>query len=344
MLSSLRSYLSARFFSESTDAQLSEASGTELENHLQKDGNIHTPDKDATFVVGLKDIVSFAVESSTKFADELKTTAKQISEKITSSAPFVEFDRAQSDFVSAKNKEELNVDGAISSPNFIFSSDATGSDEIDSQRRQRVKEQILRLSLEEQNFLRPPPHGSCFQWNHQLARQYTPIAVALLKEDANLAALRFRLVPRRVNEDDFWRNYFYRVSLICQSEDLPSETVPFISKPVTSEGTKPSNQHSDQQTKAEAEKGTGNGSTISEEGHLKQNLSPPLSSPIALSLASGKLRSSDLVILSSLNVADLSVDLIEAELMLEGSELESSVAIDDNMEREILAELNDLEE
>lgn len=43
------------------------------------------------------------------------------------------------------------------------------------------------------------------------------------------------------------------------------------------------------------------------------------------------------------NIADLSVDVIEAELMLEGSDLENSVVIDDNLEREIMAELNDLE-
>ena len=31
---------------------------------------------------------------------------------------------------------------------------------------------------------------------------------------------RYELVPKKVREDEFWRNYFYRVSLIKQSFDL----------------------------------------------------------------------------------------------------------------------------
>ena len=32
--------------------------------------------------------------------------------------------------------------------------------------------------------------------------------------------LRYELVPKLVKEDEFWRNYFYRVNLIKQSFDL----------------------------------------------------------------------------------------------------------------------------
>ena len=31
---------------------------------------------------------------------------------------------------------------------------------------------------------------------------------------------RYELVPKQVKEDEFWRNYFYRVNLIKQSFDL----------------------------------------------------------------------------------------------------------------------------
>ncbi|KAL5964253.1 Synapse-associated protein 1 [Taenia solium] len=343
MLSSLRSYLSAQFFPETTEFQNSDKLDTTSQNSVQEVETDHTSCGDDKLVSGLKEMMTLAMESSTKLADGLKNAAKQISEKITSSAPFVEFDRAQSDFVSTKNKEGCEADTILSTPDFLLiSSGDKGCDEKDKKRQQRVKEQVLRLSLEEQNFLRPPPHGSCFQWNQKLARQYMPIAKALLQEDPNLAALRFRLVPRRVKEDDFWRNYFYRVSLIRQSEDLPGEIVPPTSKPVATngsqgeptavaenEGAKPFVQGPDQPTKAKTEGGgryAGNGSAAPEEGDPKLSLSPPVSSPIALSLAS-----------------DLSIDVIEAELMLEGSDLENSVVIDDNLEREIMAELNDLE-
>ncbi|EUB57589.1 Synapse-associated protein [Echinococcus granulosus] len=342
MLSSLRSYLAAQFVPETTELQNSNKSGTTPQNPVQEVENIYASNRDDKFVGGLKEIIALAKESSTKLAGELRNTAKQISEKISSSAPFIEFDRAQSDFVLAKKKEGCEADTSLSSPGslLLVSSDGKSYDEKDQQRQQRVKEQILHLSLEEQNFLRPPPHGSCFQWNQQLARQYIPIATALLQEDANLAALRFRLVPRRVKEDDFWRNYFYRVSLIRQSENLPSEIFPSISKSVAAEGSqdgpatvvenedaKPILRGPDQLTKVKAEGSSVNGSEAPEEENPKRNLSPSFSSPIALSLAS-----------------DMSVDEIEAELMLEGSDLENTVVIDDNLEREILEELDGLEE
>lgn len=39
-------------------------------------------------------------------------------------------------------------------------------------------------------------------------------------EDAALEKMRFELVPKIITEENFWRNYFYRVSLICQASDL----------------------------------------------------------------------------------------------------------------------------
>ena len=32
--------------------------------------------------------------------------------------------------------------------------------------------------------------------------------------------MRYELVPKVVKEDEFWKNYFYRVNLIKQSFDL----------------------------------------------------------------------------------------------------------------------------
>ena len=69
----------------------------------------------------------------------------------------------------------------------------------------------------------------------------SPVAMVMLKEDPRLQKLRFELVPKklvnliftlykctctcayiyfRVTEKCFWRNYFYRVSLIKQSVQL----------------------------------------------------------------------------------------------------------------------------
>ncbi|KAK9688306.1 BSD domain [Popillia japonica] len=37
-----------------------------------------------------------------------------------------------------------------------------------------------------------------------------------MEHDANLAKMRYMLVPKLISEENFWRNYFYRVSLVCE--------------------------------------------------------------------------------------------------------------------------------
>lgn len=41
-----------------------------------------------------------------------------------------------------------------------------------------------------------------------------------MADDKQLESMRFELVPKIITEEQFWRNYFYRVSLICQASDL----------------------------------------------------------------------------------------------------------------------------
>uniref|UniRef100_A0A7M5XHG9 BSD domain-containing protein n=2 Tax=Clytia hemisphaerica TaxID=252671 RepID=A0A7M5XHG9_9CNID len=72
---------------------------------------------------------------------------------------------------------------------------------------------------DERNFLRDPPSGVDFQFNLE---HMMPVALAVLKDDEELERMRFTLVPKRIKEDRFWRNYFYRVSLIKQSTQLSS--------------------------------------------------------------------------------------------------------------------------
>ncbi|KAI7902029.1 uncharacterized protein BX663DRAFT_552470 [Cokeromyces recurvatus] len=78
----------------------------------------------------------------------------------------------------------------------------------------KIKQAILDLSKDERNFLIPPPEDTDFQFNFNA---YSQSAQAVLKEDERLARLRFILVPQQVSEPIFWRNYFYRVTLVKQS-------------------------------------------------------------------------------------------------------------------------------
>ncbi|TMS13492.1 Synapse-associated protein 1 [Larimichthys crocea] len=80
-----------------------------------------------------------------------------------------------------------------------------------------IQQQILALSADKRNFLRDPPAGVQFHFDME---QMYPLASVMLEEDQLLNRMRFDLVPKHVKEEVFWRNYFYRVSLIKQSAQL----------------------------------------------------------------------------------------------------------------------------
>ena len=99
---------------------------------------------------------------------------------------------------------------------------------------EELKEKIMALSEDKRNVLRAPPSGVNFDFEYT---SVTSPALLLLETDPKLKALRllenliniilsytlgyrYELVPKVIKEDEFWRNYFYRVSLIKQSFEL----------------------------------------------------------------------------------------------------------------------------
>lgn len=81
----------------------------------------------------------------------------------------------------------------------------------------KIKEEIMSLSADRRNFVRAPPAGVEFEFDYDASY---PTALAIMNEDKELEKMRFELVPKIITEESFWRNYFYRVSLICQAGDL----------------------------------------------------------------------------------------------------------------------------
>uniref|UniRef100_A0A182XX30 BSD domain-containing protein n=1 Tax=Anopheles stephensi TaxID=30069 RepID=A0A182XX30_ANOST len=81
----------------------------------------------------------------------------------------------------------------------------------------KIKEEILSLSADRRNFVRAPPAGVEFDFDYDSSY---PVALAIMNDDKELEKMRFELVPKIITEESFWRNYFYRVSLICQAADL----------------------------------------------------------------------------------------------------------------------------
>ncbi|KAK7869302.1 hypothetical protein R5R35_012868 [Gryllus longicercus] len=84
---------------------------------------------------------------------------------------------------------------------------------------ENLKEEFLTLSTDRRNFVRSPPAGVEFHFDYDTCY---PVAMATLAEDPNLEKMRFELVPKVISEETFWRNYFYRVSLIRQANELSS--------------------------------------------------------------------------------------------------------------------------
>jgi len=74
-----------------------------------------------------------------------------------------------------------------------------------------LKTRVVKLSESEDTFLFEAPDENVFIFELEAM---LPFALAALKEDEQLTKKRYELVPKKIIEEDFWRNYFYRVSLV----------------------------------------------------------------------------------------------------------------------------------
>lgn len=146
--------------------------------------------------------------SVSKVATEtVAKTAMQLKDKVEETAPLIsDFTKEQKKFRDENREAKRQGEAAV--PPWV------GYNE-----EKVMKEQILALSLDRRNFLRNPPAGVPFHFDFTVLN---PVAIATLQEDPNLSKMRFDLVPKFTSEENFWRNYFYRVSLIKQSTQLTS--------------------------------------------------------------------------------------------------------------------------
>ncbi|KAM4738646.1 synapse-associated protein 1-like isoform 1-T1 [Anableps anableps] len=155
-------------------------------------------------------IFNFASKASWKLTESIVETAQSLRKSVEEGKlnDFIDktilgdFQKEQEKFVL--EREAKKVGAAV--PPWV------GYDEEDI-----IQEQILALSADKRNFLRDPPAGVQFHFDFE---QTYPVALVMLEEDELLRKMRFHLVPKEVKEESFWRNYFYRVSLIKQSAQL----------------------------------------------------------------------------------------------------------------------------
>lgn len=160
---------------------------------------------------GLGDyIFSFASSATKKISESVVETAQTIKKTmdegkidgIIDKTFLGDFQKEQEKFVQEKRAKK---------------SEAAVPPWVGYNEEETIQQQILALSADKRNFLRDPPAG--VQFNFDMGQMY-PLAAVMLEEDQLLNRMRFDLVPKQVKEEVFWRNYFYRVSLIKQSAQL----------------------------------------------------------------------------------------------------------------------------
>jgi len=126
--------------------------------------------------------------------------SKVVQETVYKAPLIADFNKEQEEFIRTKGDKELP-----SAPWAGY------------QNEEELKEKIFALSDDKRNVLRAPPSGVNFDFEY--SNVATP-ALLLLEADPKLKQLRYELVPKVIKEDEFWKNYFYRVSLIKQSFEL----------------------------------------------------------------------------------------------------------------------------
>jgi len=125
--------------------------------------------------------------------------SKVVQETVYKAPMIAEFNKEQEEFIRSKNKEDPSAPWA------------------GYQNEEDLKAKILALSEDKRNVTRAPPTGVNFDFEY--CTVVSPAAL-LLEADPRLKQLRYELVPKVIKEDEFWKNYFYRVSLIKQSFEL----------------------------------------------------------------------------------------------------------------------------
>ena len=75
-----------------------------------------------------------------------------------------------------------------------------------------IKEEILDLSLKEENFL-IDEENYMYEFPFVL-EDYIYVAMKMYEYDARIPIIRKKLVPNKVSEEQFWKNYFYNIEVI----------------------------------------------------------------------------------------------------------------------------------
>ncbi|KAJ8918686.1 hypothetical protein NQ315_015006, partial [Exocentrus adspersus] len=167
-----------------------------------------TEEKDSQFgnvqskaLAGAKSFGSFLYSAVNKAGKTVSEASAKIKETVEKNSILGEFNKEQDAFLKSQTGNT-----ATPLPPWVGCAN-----------EEALKEECLSLSTDRRNFVRSPPAGVDFQFDYDVSYG---IAMAIMEQDPNLEKMRYELVPKVISEENFWRNYFYRVSLICQANEL----------------------------------------------------------------------------------------------------------------------------
>ena len=83
-----------------------------------------------------------------------------------------------------------------------------------------MRKEVFSLS-KEYDMLSQPTSNMEFKFDFDMD-SYAFVSVAMLKHDKNLDETRDQMVPEEVSEEDFWRNYFYKIECFKAELGLPT--------------------------------------------------------------------------------------------------------------------------
>ncbi|XP_050556103.1 synapse-associated protein of 47 kDa isoform X8 [Spodoptera frugiperda] len=178
------------------DSRPASTGGTPTEEQPGGVGNVTTK-----AVAGAKSLGNFLYSAVNKAGAKVSEASAKIKKTVEENSILGEFNREQDAFI--KGQEGRGSAAAV--PPWVGAPNEAA-----------LKEECLSLSTDRRNFVRAPPAGVEFDFDYD--KMY-PVAVAIMGEDPNLEKMRFDLVPKVITEENFWRNYFYRMSLICQANE-----------------------------------------------------------------------------------------------------------------------------
>ncbi|CAK8991517.1 Acetyl-CoA acetyltransferase A, partial [Durusdinium trenchii] len=149
---------------------------------------------------------STIAEKAAKLAEQAAPVAEKVREKVSSVAEAAEVKRRE---MYKQMQEAAAASGERPAPGVLPWKQPGCAQFADD-----IKHRVLELSKDEKTFTIPPPEGVGFDFNYE---QRAADAILVLQEDAQLQERRLNLVPKQIDEQSFWRNYFYRVSLITEA-------------------------------------------------------------------------------------------------------------------------------